>query len=525
MKKGTSDGEGARPRFGEPSVATLTIGGDDIDFPGILFNCIIESHIPGGGPPFRTCDDQRTHSWSLINDPSLVTNISELIGKIVTKAQQGGAGDNFKLYVTGYGQFFNNETTLCNTVTFARTANPKPDNKPHTNMTTALRTEFNAMSLGLNAAIQKAVAQNAQNGVKYIDIDAPLTGHRFCEAGIQEPDQNNPNLWLWHYPYNQPDGAEIGSTGPDYTSVLQAANAKVFGSQSISQLSQQYGSARAVDDAFYNAIDWTQISGGVNATGFWDGVVGSRAKLFHPQEPWHTWIQNTIVNQWKQDRDVDSTGVTSTLAVLPAPTAAPTPTAPPSRWSYTFHSYTGNIQSGNFSFFVLPGKYNGSFTNSKRSLEGRGDAVGELPSNPHYRSLAGGRWASTEDSMNKRVCCGTPPPPPPPPNTPGQVCPSLLFSPHRHHFLPIIHSNPADSSPYRSLSGPSLVAELPLTAPSISTAPSTSPIGRGLTPAIQAFPNTLRSSLVMLAPLIPLTIISITCMLSMEHSIWMFRQD
>ena len=96
--------QGTRPRFGEPSVATLTIGGDDIDFPDILFNCIIESHIPGGGPPFRTCDDQRTHSWSLINDPSLVTNISELIGKIVTKAQEGQAGKDFKLYVTGYGQ-------------------------------------------------------------------------------------------------------------------------------------------------------------------------------------------------------------------------------------------------------------------------------------------------------------------------------------------------------------------------------------------------------------------------------------
>lgn len=32
--------KGERPRFGEPQVATLTVGGDDIDFPGILFNCV-----------------------------------------------------------------------------------------------------------------------------------------------------------------------------------------------------------------------------------------------------------------------------------------------------------------------------------------------------------------------------------------------------------------------------------------------------------------------------------------------------
>ena len=31
---------GDRPKFGEPEVATLTVGGDDIDFPGILFNCM-----------------------------------------------------------------------------------------------------------------------------------------------------------------------------------------------------------------------------------------------------------------------------------------------------------------------------------------------------------------------------------------------------------------------------------------------------------------------------------------------------
>ena len=320
--------QGYRPRFGEPSVATLTIGGDDIDFPGILFNCVLEAHI-FGGPPFRTCDDQRKHTWGLINDPALVTSISGLIGKIVTKARQGQAGNNFKLYVTGYGQFFNNKTTACNDVTFARSANPKPDNKPHTMMTTELRTDFNAMSLGLNAAVQKAVAQNTQNGVKYIDIDGPLDGHRFCEDGIQEPDQQNQNLWFWHYPYKQADSAEVGATGPDYTSVIQAANAKVFGSQSISQLSQQYDSARAVDDAFYNAIYWDQVQqlGGVNATGFWDSVVGYRAKLFHPQVPWHTWIENTIVTQWKQDRDVDSTGATSTQT--PNPPASTTPPPPP----------------------------------------------------------------------------------------------------------------------------------------------------------------------------------------------------
>ena len=32
-----------RPSSGKPTMGTLTVGGDDIDFPGILNNCIVES--------------------------------------------------------------------------------------------------------------------------------------------------------------------------------------------------------------------------------------------------------------------------------------------------------------------------------------------------------------------------------------------------------------------------------------------------------------------------------------------------
>jgi len=29
-----------------------------------------------------------------------------------------------------------------------------------------------------------------------------MEGHRYCEPGVNEPDQHNPNLWRFHYPYN-----------------------------------------------------------------------------------------------------------------------------------------------------------------------------------------------------------------------------------------------------------------------------------------------------------------------------------
>ena len=210
--------------------------------------------------------------------------------------------------MTGYGQFFNSDTTLCNDVTFARTANPNPDGKDHIKMTQELRKEFNQMSLGLNSAIQMAVAQHASDGVKYIDIDGALSGHRFCEDGINEPDQDNQNLWLWHYPYNKPsDNNAEGNGGSDYQSVIDGANSQVFGDLSTADLSQKYDKGNAVNDAWFNAIDLNQIQGGADAAGFWDGEVGFRAKLFHPQVSWHQWIQNAIIDQWKNDRDIDST--------------------------------------------------------------------------------------------------------------------------------------------------------------------------------------------------------------------------
>ena len=275
-----------RPKFGTPAIATLAVGGDDIDFPGILFNCILEANLWVGGPPHRTCDDQRAHSWSLIKDPKLVDNIDGLIKKTVTKGRKGPIKDKFKMYVTGYGEFFNATTPLCDDITFARSANPKDDGKEHTKLTKSLRQDFNKMSLGLNAAIQAAVARNADHNVKYIDINAGLDGHRFCEKGIKEPDQDNQNLWFWHYPYNTPSDATI--------TLLENAASKLTAGMSIAALSAKYPNGDDYNNAIMNAVSQKDFQAAadkdpkakghsdIDAYWGWDSI-GWRAKVFHPQ--------------------------------------------------------------------------------------------------------------------------------------------------------------------------------------------------------------------------------------------------
>jgi hypothetical protein len=101
---------GPRPAFGTPEFATITAGGDDIDFPGILFNCILGAHVTGG-PRKRTCTDQRAYTWSLLNSGQFVLDLGRLIPAIMDKGKKGPKGDDFKLFMTGYGRFFNADTT------------------------------------------------------------------------------------------------------------------------------------------------------------------------------------------------------------------------------------------------------------------------------------------------------------------------------------------------------------------------------------------------------------------------------
>ncbi|KAJ3473609.1 hypothetical protein NLG97_g10219 [Lecanicillium saksenae] len=300
-----------RPGSGKPNVGTLSVGGDDIDFPGILNNCIMEGFawpLSKGFVP-RTCDVQRALTWSLISENGnhdepnleLVAKIDSTIKSIINYARHGG---NFYLYVTGYGQFFNDQDPGCNTVTFARLANPKNDGKPHVLMTTELRQDFNYMTRTLNAAIKKAVSQNDRSYnnvvVKYIDIDGLLgTGHRFCEPGVQEPDQYNPNLWFFHFPYIKdiPNDATV-----QYLNSVSEAN--------VNTLTWNQNTTLWVDymNEFWSQVDEAKLnqtvagSGDANAQyNLWPDTIGVRAKVFHPQPAYHRAIYDAIAKQHLDD--------------------------------------------------------------------------------------------------------------------------------------------------------------------------------------------------------------------------------
>lgn len=264
-------------------MATLSVGGNDIDFPGIIFNCILEFHLMGG-PEKRTCPEQKDLTWGKLIDPGLAEKISGTIKKVVKKGREGPIGDDFKLYVTGFPQFFSEETDECDKVTFARSANPNDDGKEHTRMTQENRKEFNKMSVQLNKAIESAVQMNEDNGVYWVPIDPSMEGHRYCEKDIQEPDQKNEDLWLYHYPYNEPDPPEV-------MEALEKAAADV-----TLEEGETY--------ADYENRVYEKLEGNPEEQGIWDPLweaAGYRVKVFHPQVALHEKIRDLVLDQYIAD--------------------------------------------------------------------------------------------------------------------------------------------------------------------------------------------------------------------------------
>ncbi|KAL8772549.1 MAG: hypothetical protein Q9209_002210 [Squamulea sp. 1 TL-2023] len=179
---------GYRSEFGFPQIATLTAGGDDIDFLSLVLYCILQIY-----PYNNPCEEQIERSASKIDDPLLFNSLDLIIKQILIRGITA-AGEGFRLFVTGYAQFFNEKTDQCDHATFSYW-----DRGDKARMLTKdLRRKLNKLARDLNSQIKAAVDNNKQWGVTFVDYDAQFEGHRYCEDGVTEPDNNNPDIWFFH---------------------------------------------------------------------------------------------------------------------------------------------------------------------------------------------------------------------------------------------------------------------------------------------------------------------------------------
>lgn len=137
-----------------PKVITLTMGGNDIGFSPKLQKCVLGA---------STCESATTGRGELK---------SEILGqydnlKSLYEELYKGSGFQAKIYVLGYPNFINDSDTA---VCYANVG--------------ALNTEERELIKNSVTLLNNVIKQAAKAvGIKYVDIEDSLIGHRLCDAG------------------------------------------------------------------------------------------------------------------------------------------------------------------------------------------------------------------------------------------------------------------------------------------------------------------------------------------------------
>ncbi|KAH8816524.1 pectate lyase superfamily protein-domain-containing protein [Xylogone sp. PMI_703] len=188
----------------EVGFSTLSIGGNNVGFSRVLKSCIFFD--------LSDCGSERERTETRIASDELQTNLTNSYRQILNLMPV----NNFKLYVTGYAQFFNATDPRCNDKHIVPIA--IWPTLPRAELAQELRAWVNEDVLALNAAIQRAINtvnqelanSGSQKFVRYVDIDSQYDTHRFCD--------NWPN-WksdAWFFAPAGGDTTETGGTTTDF---------------------------------------------------------------------------------------------------------------------------------------------------------------------------------------------------------------------------------------------------------------------------------------------------------------------
>ncbi|CAG7981019.1 unnamed protein product, partial [Penicillium nalgiovense] len=209
------------------NVATMTIGGNDVGFSDIVKHCILRYFNSYTLWDAWYCSSYKKAARNLIDDTSadgLQYKLTSIYLRIIRRTQ---SNPDFHLYIPGYPRFFNAETTECNEATFrwwSWKVTPEPND---VYLTTSLREEMNDLVTSLNQVIKTAVidANNLanRNVTHFVDVDPRFEGHRWCEAGVKEPDSSHKttDFFLSGWP-DIKEGDTVQSSSPDESADLSA---------------------------------------------------------------------------------------------------------------------------------------------------------------------------------------------------------------------------------------------------------------------------------------------------------------
>lgn len=256
-----------RPGWGDrPEFVTLSMGGNDIGFLELVTLCIYS--FPNLKDLSMECGDAIARSQRLVNSRNFV---NDAINVIVATLNQGTSrqGQSFKVYVTGYAQFFNERTMQCNGVSF------RPEYfryilKPKQYLTIGKRRTLNKIARDLNTGLREAVMRasiGAPGRVFFIDYDRQFEGHRFCDR--VEPNPDDAETWFFTY---GADEAAIGDFLSSIPQVQDAFSGRLNRTMSYGALLQIIAEAAGDDPVKMD-------------------ILGDLTRVFHPKSAGHRVIE------------------------------------------------------------------------------------------------------------------------------------------------------------------------------------------------------------------------------------------
>ncbi|KAL8833427.1 MAG: hypothetical protein Q9170_004270 [Blastenia crenularia] len=246
-------------QLGNPAVATLTIGGNNVGFRAILTACIYRFYAWRSGD----CNTEIANSQAIIDSPDFASSLSQAINDAVGKAQN----PDFRLYVTGYAAFFNEDTDQCNNVNVALWWGSS------SYWTKEFCHGMNVLLMNLNAKIAEVANGLGNSKVTYVDVDHLLNTHRFCEAPVKEPDYRNENIWFFHW-YTDDRGLSVGTPWDGIDAGTCDPNTDDWGDAFHCQIAQAH--------AENSSLTLSEESLPSIASGS-DGISPELARVFHPK--------------------------------------------------------------------------------------------------------------------------------------------------------------------------------------------------------------------------------------------------
>ena len=187
------------PRLGlDAEFATLTVSGNDVGFPNLLSACVYRFYGWRSG----SCEDEIRRTQGLIDGDGLTKQIRYILGNATAKGVE--QIPTFHLFMTGYAALFNEDTTQCDTVTFRRCVAPAPLCWFDTSVTLTrkLRRDLNRLVTNLNdrlaGIVRECKEEFGTDAVTFVNYNKDFDGHRFCEMGVNEPDNDPTRSWFYN---------------------------------------------------------------------------------------------------------------------------------------------------------------------------------------------------------------------------------------------------------------------------------------------------------------------------------------